>query len=149
MKHYSSIKEGDTSIFRVNRRSSRSCQRRSVSFPVSTSQRTNFKRLKSSQACSWPQGISPLPSSCSRILPRRGSCFTRHLIWILLLARNYWEALHPYSAGGAHVNFMMGEEGEARVKASYRDNYAHLATIKAKYDPTNFFRVNQNIKPAP
>jgi FAD/FMN-containing dehydrogenase len=64
-------------------------------------------------------------------------------------ARNYWEALHPYSAGGAYVNFMMGEEGEARVKASYRENYARLATIKAKYDPTNFFRINQNIKPAP
>jgi hypothetical protein len=63
-------------------------------------------------------------------------------------AKNYWEAVHPYSAGGAYVNFMMGEEGESRVKASYRDNYERLAAIKGKYDPTNFFRVNQNIKPA-
>ncbi len=39
-------------------------------------------------------------------------------------------------------------ESEERVKASYRDNYERLATIKGKYDPTNFFRVNQNIKPA-
>jgi FAD/FMN-containing dehydrogenase len=62
-------------------------------------------------------------------------------------ARKYWDDLHPHSAGGAYVNFMM-EESEARVKASYRDNYERLATIKRKYDPTNFFRVNQNIKPA-
>lgn len=62
-------------------------------------------------------------------------------------ARMYWNDLHPYSAGGAYVNFMM-EEGEDRVKTSYRDNYARLAAIKRKYDPTNFFRVNQNIKPA-
>jgi FAD/FMN-containing dehydrogenase len=61
-------------------------------------------------------------------------------------AQDYWEALHPHSAGGAYVNMMM-EEGEERVKASYRDNYARLATIKAKYDPNNLFHVNQNIKP--
>jgi FAD/FMN-containing dehydrogenase len=41
----------------------------------------------------------------------------------------------------------MMEEGEERVKASYRDNYQRLAAIKHTYDPTNFFRVNQNIKP--
>jgi len=61
-------------------------------------------------------------------------------------ARSYWEALHPYSAGGAYINFMM-DEGEDRVKATYRDNYARLARIKAKYDPRNLFSVNQNIKP--
>jgi FAD/FMN-containing dehydrogenase len=59
----------------------------------------------------------------------------------------YHEALHPYSAGGAYVNMMM-DEGEDRVRASYRDNYDRLARIKAKYDPDNLFRVNQNIKPA-
>jgi FAD/FMN-containing dehydrogenase len=52
---------------------------------------------------------------------------------------------HPYSAGGAYINFMM-EEGEDRVRASYRENYERLAAIKKKYDPTNLFRVNQNIK---
>jgi hypothetical protein len=57
-----------------------------------------------------------------------------------------WEALHPYSAGGAYVNFMM-DEGQARVKATYGDNYTRLAQIKAKYDPDNVFRVNQNIEP--
>ena len=61
-------------------------------------------------------------------------------------ARNYWEALHPYSAGGAYVNFMM-EEGDERIRATYRENYERLTEIKAKYDPTNFFRINQNIKP--
>jgi FAD/FMN-containing dehydrogenase len=60
---------------------------------------------------------------------------------------DYFEALHPYSAGGAYVNMMM-DEGEERVRASYRDNYARLAQIKASYDPDNVFRVNQNIKPA-
>jgi hypothetical protein len=62
-------------------------------------------------------------------------------------AKEYWEALHPHSAGGAYVNFMM-EEGEDRVKATYGLNYERLAAIKQKYDPTNLFRVNQNIKPA-
>jgi hypothetical protein len=60
--------------------------------------------------------------------------------------REYWDALHPYSAGGAYVNFMM-DEGQDRVRAAFRDNYDRLADIKNKYDPTNFFRVNQNIKP--
>ena len=59
----------------------------------------------------------------------------------------YWEALHPYSAGGAYVNFMM-DEGQARVKATYRGNYDRLAQVKATYDPDNVFRVNQNIHPA-
>jgi FAD/FMN-containing dehydrogenase len=62
-------------------------------------------------------------------------------------AKEYWEELHPFSAGGAYINFMM-EEGQDRVRASYRDNYQRLAEAKAKYDPTNLFRVNQNIKPA-
>jgi FAD/FMN-containing dehydrogenase len=60
--------------------------------------------------------------------------------------KSYWDALHPFSAGGAYVNFMM-EEGQDRVKATYRDNYQRLAAIKKKYDPKNFFRVNQNIQP--
>lgn len=59
----------------------------------------------------------------------------------------YWEALHPYSAGGAYVNFMM-EEGQERVRATYGPNYARLARVKAAYDPDNVFRVNQNIAPA-
>jgi hypothetical protein len=61
--------------------------------------------------------------------------------------KSYWEALHPYSSGGAYLNFMM-DEGQERVQAGYRDNYQRLAAIKKKYDPNNFFRVNQNIRPA-
>jgi hypothetical protein len=62
-------------------------------------------------------------------------------------AKDYWEALHPYGAGGAYVNFMMEGEGEDRIRATYRDNYERLALIKETYDPKNFFRVNQNIPP--
>ena len=65
---------------------------------------------------------------------------------ISLWAKQYWEALHPYSAGGAYLNFI-GDEGEDRVKASYGENYERLVSIKNKYDPDNIFRVNQNIKP--
>jgi hypothetical protein len=58
----------------------------------------------------------------------------------------YWEALHPYSAGGAYVNFMM-DEGQERVQATYGANYERLAKVKAEYDPDNVFSVNQNIRP--
>ena len=64
-------------------------------------------------------------------------------------SKSYFDALHPYSAGGAYVNMMMMDEGEERVKASYGDNYERLVAIKTKYDPANLFRVNQNIKPRP
>jgi FAD/FMN-containing dehydrogenase len=43
---------------------------------------------------------------------------------------------------------MMDDEADGRVQATYGDNFARLATIKAKYDPANLFRVNQNIQPA-
>jgi FAD/FMN-containing dehydrogenase len=66
---------------------------------------------------------------------------------IITWARDYWNDLHPYSAGGSYVNFMM-EEGEEHVKAAYRENYERLQQIKRAYEPTNFFRVNQNITPA-
>jgi FAD/FMN-containing dehydrogenase len=82
----------------------------------------------------WAQvivGVDPNPANKDRISA-----------W----AKGYWDAVHPHSAGGAYVNFMM-DEGEDRVKASYKGNYERLVTIKSKYDPTNLFRVNQNIKP--
>ena len=58
----------------------------------------------------------------------------------------YWEALHPLSEPGAYVNFMM-DEGVDRVRATYRDNLPRLVEVKTRYDPTNFFRINQNIAP--
>jgi FAD/FMN-containing dehydrogenase len=76
-------------------------------------------------------GVDPDPANADSI---RGWCV------------DYFEALHPYSAGGAYVNMMM-DEGQERVKASYGDNYDRLVQIKAAYDPTNLFRVNQNIQP--
>lgn len=60
---------------------------------------------------------------------------------------DYWDAVHPYSSGGAYVNMMM-DEGQERVRASYRGNYDRLAAIKAAYDPANLFHVNQNIRPS-
>jgi hypothetical protein len=61
--------------------------------------------------------------------------------------RRYWNAVHPFNLEGAYVNFMM-DEPDGRVQATYADNYTRLASIKAKYDPDNLFRVNQNIVPA-
>jgi FAD/FMN-containing dehydrogenase len=83
----------------------------------------------------WAQvmvGVDPDPANNEKIIS-----------W----TKSYYDALHPYSAGGAYVNFLMGDEGEDRVKATYGDNYERLVAIKNKYDPENFFRVNQNIKP--
>ena len=59
---------------------------------------------------------------------------------------DYWQAQHPYSAGGAYVNFMM-DEGPDRVRATYGPNYDRLTEIKAIYDPENVLRVNQNLPP--
>jgi FAD/FMN-containing dehydrogenase len=59
-------------------------------------------------------------------------------------AVDYWDAIHPHSLGGAYVNMMM-EEGQDRVRASYRENYDRLLTVKRRYDPDNLFHINQNI----
>jgi FAD/FMN-containing dehydrogenase len=83
----------------------------------------------------WAQvmvGVDPDPANKERISA-----------W----AKDYWTALHPYSAGGAYVNFMM-DEGDERIRTTYGRNYDRLAKVKKRYDPTNLFRVNQNIKPA-
>ncbi len=76
-------------------------------------------------------GVSPDPQDAAKITE-----------W----TKDYWNALHPHSAGGAYVNMMM-DEGEDRIRASYRDNYARLAAVKQQFDPANLFRVNQNIRP--
>jgi len=65
-----------------------------------------------------------------------------HTDWV----RDYWTALHPLSAGGAYVNFLM-DEGEDRVRSTYRDNYPRLSALKGRWDPDNLFRMNQNIRP--
>jgi FAD/FMN-containing dehydrogenase len=76
-------------------------------------------------------GVDPDPSNAGRLTD-----------W----CKAYFDATHPYSMKGAYSNFMM-EEGQERVKSSFRHNYDRLVDIKRKYDPTNFFRVNQNIEP--
>lgn len=62
--------------------------------------------------------------------------------------KDYWEAVHPFDLGGAYPNFMMDDEGDARLKSTYGENYTRLAALKKKYDPANLFRVNQNIRPS-
>jgi FAD/FMN-containing dehydrogenase len=62
-------------------------------------------------------------------------------------AREYWEAVHPYAAGGAYVNFLMPDDGAARIREVYGGNYDRLREVKRRYDPQNLFRVNHNIAP--
>ncbi len=77
-------------------------------------------------------GVDPDPANAAKITE-----------W----TKAYWDALHPYSMGGAYVNMMMDDEGQERVRASYRQNYERLAQVKAEYDPDNVFHINQNIRP--
>jgi hypothetical protein len=67
----------------------------------------------------------------------------RNVTW----TKGLWSALQPYSRDAAYTNFA-ASEGEDKVKAAYGSNYQRLAQIKRLYDPTNFFRLNHNIKPA-
>ena len=70
---------------------------------------------------------------------------TPNIAW----TRALWTQLHRYSSGAVYLNFPgFGEEGDALVRAGYGENYARLAAIKRTYDPTNLFRMNQNIAPA-
>jgi hypothetical protein len=82
----------------------------------------------------WAQvivGVSPDPAEADKITK-----------W----SRDYNEAMKPYALGGGYVNFMM-QDDQARVKESYGVNFDRLRKIKKKYDPDNFFHMNQNIKP--
>ncbi len=68
----------------------------------------------------------------------------KHVEW----ARNFFSEMRPFTSGGVYVNFL-GDEGEERVRAAYgKPVYDRLVVLKDKYDPTNFFHMNQNIKPA-
>jgi FAD/FMN-containing dehydrogenase len=62
--------------------------------------------------------------------------------------RQFWEAMQPLAINAVYVNYM-DSEGEDRIKAAYGTHYERLVALKNKYDPTNFFRLNQNIKPVP
>jgi FAD binding domain/Berberine and berberine like len=73
--------------------------------------------------------------------PQKAGAITR---W----TKAYWEAVHQFDLGGAYPNFMMDDEGDDRLRATYGDNYKRLALVKRKYDKANLFQVNQNIRPA-
>ncbi|MGD8792904.1 MAG: FAD-binding oxidoreductase [Anaerolineae bacterium] len=62
--------------------------------------------------------------------------------------RDFWREVQQFSTGGAYVNFMSADEGQERVKAGYgAEKYERLVEVKSRYDPNNFFRINQNVKP--
>jgi hypothetical protein len=67
----------------------------------------------------------------------------RHVDW----AREFWNAMQPWSANRVYMN-ILGHDESDRIREAYGPNYARLSQVKAAYDATNFFRVNQNIVPA-
>jgi FAD/FMN-containing dehydrogenase len=121
------------------------------------------------QARKLPSAISlmhlyPIDGAVRRVDRNDTAWNTRNATWAMVIAgidanpqkageitrwtKGYWEAIHPYSDRGGYVNFMMDDEDDSRLRATYGDNYDRLVSLKGKYDPTNFFRVNQNIRPA-
>ena len=108
--------------------------------------------------------LYPINGAAQRVGKDATAWGTRDATWSMVIAgidpdpakaealkawgRAYWKAVYPFNMEGAYVNFMMDDEADGRVQSSYGDNYARLAAIKARYDPKNLFRVNQNIKPA-
>ncbi len=67
----------------------------------------------------------------------------QHKAW----TRELWDQLEPLTTGAAYVNHLAGDDSAAKIRASFGSNYERLATIKAKYDPGNLFRLNANIQP--
>ena len=67
----------------------------------------------------------------------------RNIEW----TRSLFAAVQPQVSSAAYVNFLDADEGADRVRAAYGDNHARLVALKRTYDPTNFFRMNQNVRP--
>ena len=67
----------------------------------------------------------------------------KHISW----TRDAWDALQPHSSGGYLLNFLSDDSPEA-IRGAFGDNYGRLRDLKAKYDPTNFFSLNQNVRPS-
>jgi hypothetical protein len=122
------------------------------------------------QAAKTPSELSlmhlyPINGAVHRVGKNESAWSARDSTWSMVIAgidpdpqkagsltrwtKAYWDALHPFNPGAGYSNFMMNDEGDARVKATYGVNYDRLAALKKKYDPTNLFRVNQNIHPTP
>lgn len=71
---------------------------------------------------------------------------SRHVAWV----REAWERLRPHSNGASYLNYQGDEEsGDRLVRAAFSANYDRMVEIKSQYDPMNFFRLNQNVRPAP
>jgi hypothetical protein len=121
------------------------------------------------QAAKAPSELSlmhlyPIEGAVHRVPKDATAWNTRDATWSMVIAgidadpkqadalktwgRAYWTAIHPFNLEGAYVNFMMDDEVQGRVQATYGENYERLASVKAKYDPKNLFQVNQNILPA-
>ncbi|MDX8448307.1 FAD-binding oxidoreductase [Mesorhizobium captivum] len=121
------------------------------------------------QAAKVPSEVScmhlyPIDGAVHRMSEEESSWNCRDATWSMVIAgvgsdpaqapalkkwaKDYWEAVHPFDLNGAYPNFMMDDEGEARLKATYGENYKQLRKLKKKYDPGNLFRVNHNIRPA-
>jgi FAD/FMN-containing dehydrogenase len=108
--------------------------------------------------------LYPIDGAVHRVAPDATAWSHRDAMWSMVIAgihpdpsqadalkawgRAYWKAVHPFNLEGAYVNFMMDDEATGRVQATYGANYERLGFVKAKYDPANLFRVNQNIEPA-
>jgi FAD/FMN-containing dehydrogenase len=67
----------------------------------------------------------------------------QHIRW----TRDFWTAVEPFASGEVYVNHLDAEEG-GRIRAAYHHNFDRLVALKNKYDPTNLFRLNQNIRPS-
>lgn len=96
---------------------------------------TNTETAWSNRGARWAQvilGTDPDPVNADKVTK-----------W----SKDYYNDLIPHALGGAYVNFMMNE-GQEHIKSSYKGNYERLVDIKKKFDPTNFFHINQNIRPA-
>jgi FAD/FMN-containing dehydrogenase len=66
-----------------------------------------------------------------------------HIQW----TREFWTAVEPFASGQVYVNHLDAEEGTTRIRAAYGHGYGRLVALKNKFDPTNLFRLNQNIRP--
>jgi len=68
----------------------------------------------------------------------------RHIAWI----RSVWDRCEPHLQGSAYINHLSSDDAPEKIRASYGTNYERLAALKARYDPTNLFRLNANVRPA-
>ncbi|MGG5820319.1 FAD-binding oxidoreductase [Falsiroseomonas sp. HW251] len=108
--------------------------------------------------------LYPIDGAVHRVAPDATAWRTRDATWSMVIAgidpnpqnagaitrwaKAYWDAVHPFDMGGAYPNFMMDDEGDARIRATFGENYSRLQAVKRRYDPANLFHVNHNIRPA-